>query len=253
MLKPQESIALLTEYAKSPCPLLKRRIAQGNLRLVVSIAKRYHLRNRALSMDFFDHIQEGVLGLYRAIERFDPSKGFRFSTYAVFWIKQAISYAIRDKSRLVAVPYYLIERKRLIRKFLDEVWAAECRMPTFAEIAENVGISIEQVKWAMANDRPLDSLDRTFEDTPLHDFIGDGRESVTAQVDHDLTMEYLNRKLDLINPLDRALLEENIGLYCEPVSQTKLNRGRSKHYAKVRISAARKQLQRSVIPDAIGW
>jgi RNA polymerase sigma factor (sigma-70 family) len=254
MLTPPESIALLTEYAQSQCPLLKRRIALGNLRLVISIAKRYHIHgHRALSMDFFDHIQEGVLGLYRAIEKFDPSMGYRFSTYAVYWIKQSISCAIRDKSRLVAVPSYLIERKRLIRKFLDAVWAAECRTPTFAEIAENVGISIDQVKWAMSSDRSLDSLDRAIDETPLSEFIGDDCESVTVQVDHDLTMEYLNRKLAAINPLDRVLLEENLGLYCEPVSQRALDRGRGKYYAKGRIAAARRQLQRSVAPESIGW
>ena len=172
----------------------KRQLSGGNLRLVVSIAKKY--RNRGLS--FLDLIQEGNTGLMRAVDKYEYRRGFKFSTYATWWIRQAITRAIADQARTIRIPVHMIETMSKLRNVQKKLLQEKGREPTIDEVAKYANISIEEARRVMKISRHPFSLDRPVgesEDSYFGDFIED--DSVESPI-NAATQEMLKDKIDQV-------------------------------------------------------
>lgn len=190
----------------------KKRLAETNLRLVVSIAKRYVGRG----MQFLDLIQEGNLGLMKAVEKFDYKRGFKFSTYATWWIRQAITRAIADQARTIRIPVHMVETinklVRIERQLIQELG----RDPTNEEIAKEMGIEVEKVREVRKIAQEPVSLETPIgeeEDGHLGDFIED-ETAIAPDEAANFTMlrEQLNEILGTLNDRERKVLELRFGL-----------------------------------------
>ena len=214
LLTPEEEIdlALKIQAGGPDGEKAKQRLSEANLRLVVSIAKRYVGRG----MQFLDLIQEGNLGLIKAVEKFDHTKGFKFSTYATWWIRQAITRAIADQARTIRIPVHMVETINKVKKVSSQLLHEYGHDPSAEEIAERLEMPVDKVREIMRVAQEPVSLETPIgeeEDSHLGDFIPDDDAPVPAEAaSQTLLKEQLADVLKTLTPREEKVLRLRFGL-----------------------------------------
>lgn len=213
LLTREEEVELAKQIEKGgkEAELAKTKMINANLRLVVSVAKRY--ANSA--MPFMDVVQEGSIGLIKAVDRFDYTKGYKFSTYSIWWIRQSITRGLEEYKRIIRIPAHVSEKINKMTRIEKRLEQEYGRIPTDKEIAKDMGITEDTIKELREYTKDTVSLEKpvgTEEDTLLMDFIEDGSASIEITVERQALKEQLLEILDTMSDREARIIKDRYGL-----------------------------------------